>query len=204
MHAERCCMIIDAHPVTRLGIRRLLETDWDFEELSDGRGAIEMLNSVGRIEVAIVEMRAAVRGVPSGTATIRRMLKAQPGLGVVAHGGRVERHAIGEAMDAGASAYVSKRSSPRTIRAAVDAVVDLESYIDPGIDRTVAVQPPITPRQREILQLFADGHTPDEAARRLGLSTETVRTHAKASLPRLGARDRAHAIAIAIRGCLID
>lgn len=204
MTAERCCMIIDAHPVTRFGIRRLLESDWDFEELSDGRGAIEMLNSVGRIELAIIEMRAATRGVPSGTATIRRVLEAQPSVHVIAYGGRVERHAIGEAIDAGASAYVSKRSLPTTMRSAVDTVVELGSFIDPTVDRRGAVQPPLTPRQRQVLQLFADGHSPDEVAKRLGLSTETVRTHAKASLPRIGARDRAHAIAIAIRSSLID
>jgi DNA-binding NarL/FixJ family response regulator len=62
----------------------------------------------------------------------------------------------------------------------------------------------VTPRQRQILQMFADGHSTDEAAKRLGLSAETVRTHAKATLPRLGARDRAHAIAIALRSSLID
>ena len=52
--------------------------------------------------------------------------------------------------------------------------------------------------------MFADGLSTEEAAKRLGLSAETVRTHAKATLPRLGARDRAHAVAIAIRGSLID
>lgn len=204
MSADRCCMIIDSHPVVRLGIKRLLEPEWDFEELSDGRGAVDALNSVGTIEVAIVEMRVAARGVPSGPATIRRMLTARPGLGIVAHGGRVERHAIGEAIDSGASAYVSKRSSPSTLQTAVDAAAASQSYIDPAIDRRGALQPPLTPRQRQVLQLLADGLTPEEVAKRLGLSTETVRTHAKASLPRLGARDRAHAIAIAIRGSLID
>jgi len=123
---------------------------------------------------------------------------------VVAHGGRVERHAAAEALDAGAGGYVSKRSAPNTIRTAVEAVHDLRPFIDPAADFERGVRPPITRRQREILQLFADGHSTDDAARRLGLSTETVRTHAKATLPRLGARDRAHAIAIALRDSLID
>ena len=83
---------------------------------STAGGAIELLNSVGQVDVAIVEMRSSARGVPSGSSTIRRLLQAQPGLGVVAHGGRVERHAINEAMDAGAGAYVSKRSSPATLQ----------------------------------------------------------------------------------------
>ncbi len=204
MSAERCCMIIDAHPVIRLGIRRVLEPDWEFEELPDGSDAVDLLASVARIEVAIVEMRSAGPGSPSGPTTIRALLDAQPGLGVVAYGGRMERHAMVEALDAGAAAYVSKRSAAATMRSAVEAVVELESFIDPGIGRGASSDPAITRRQREILQLFADGLSPDDAAKRLGLSTETVRTHAKASLPRLGARDRAHAIAIALRGSLID
>jgi len=204
MSAERCCMIIDAHPVVRLGIRRLLEPDWEFEELADGAEAADLLTSVGRIEVAIVEMRSGERETPSGSTTIRAMLRHQHSLGVVAHGGRIERYAMAEALKAGAGAYVSKRSSPAAIRNAVEAVWDCESYIDPEMKRAGSAPTPITPRQSQILQLFADGHSTDDAARRLGLSTETVRTHAKASLPRLGARDRAHAIAIALRGSLID
>ena len=167
-------MIIDGHPVVRLGIKRLLEPDWDFEELTDGRGSVELLSSVGEIQVAIVEMRSAERGIPSGAATIRRMLTAHSGLGVIAHGGQVERHALGEAIDAGARAYVSKRSSPTTIRTAVDAVLAERPFIDPDADRRHATRPPITNRQREILQLFADGCSTDEAAKRLGLSLSLI------------------------------
>ncbi len=204
MSAERCCLIIDAHPVVRLGVRRLLEPAWDFEELPDGNEAVELINDIGRIDVAIVEMRPAQRGAPSGVATIRALLEAQSGIGIVGHGGRVERHALAQALDAGASAYVSKRSLPSTMRAAVKAVVELESFVDPEVGREARVEHSLTRRQRQVLQLLADGHSTDEAADRLGLSSETVRTHAKASLPRLGARDRAHAVAIAMRGALID
>jgi len=202
--ADRCCMIIDSHPVVRLGIRRLLEPSWDFEELPDGRGAVELLSSVGSFEVAIVEMRAAGDSSPSGTTTIRSLLHHQPGLGVVAHGGRSDRHAIGEALNAGASAYVSKRSSPSTMRSAIDEVLSFNSFIDPDVESGSGKRSAVTPRQRQILQMFADGLSTQEAAKRLGLSAETVRTHAKATLPRLGARDRAHAVAIALRSSLID
>lgn len=204
MGSERGCMIIDCHPVVRLGIRRLLGPSWDFEELADGRGAVDLLASVGNFEVAIVEMRSAADKAPSGTATIRDLLHQQPGLGIVAHGGSADRHAIKQALDAGASAYVSKRSSPATMRSAVEEVLRFNSFIDPDVDGAGGERPRVTPRQREILQMFADGHSTEEAARRLGLSAETVRTHAKATLPRLGARDRAHAVAIALRSSLID
>lgn len=202
MSAGRCCMIIDAEPVVRAGIRRELETDWGFEELPHGGEARDVLRSV-TIEVAIVEMRTASEDAPAGTATIRELLIQQPGLGVVGHGGGVEQHALAEALDAGASAYVSKRSPTETIRRAVEAVTDFGSFIDPSIDRRGNGRPPITRRQRQILQFFADGLTTAEAAEQLDLSSETVRTHAKAALPRLGATDRAHAVAIALRAGLI-
>jgi DNA-binding NarL/FixJ family response regulator len=204
MSAERGCMSIDARPLVRLGIRRELGDVWDFEELPDGRGAVETLTSVGSIEVAIVEMRGAERGAPSGPATIRHLLHHEPGLGVIAHGGRVERHAVGEALAAGANAYVSKRSNGDTMRRAVAAVSDFRTFVDPDVRPDGLGPQKITRRQREILQLFADGFSTEQVADRLALSTETVRTHAKLCVGRLGARDRAHAVAIALRGSLID
>lgn len=204
MSAEHCCMIIDAQPVVRVGIRHALSDDgWGFEELDDGGDAGEVLTNVG-FDIVIVEMRPAENGAPSGTTTIRELLKQQPGLGVIGHGGGIERHALVEALDAGASAYVSKRSPLDVMRQAVDAVADFESFIDPSVAHRGNGKPPITRRQRQILQLVADGHTTERAAKKLGLSSETVRTHAKAALPRLGATDRAHAVAIALRGGLID
>ena len=158
-------MIIDSHPVVRLGIKRLLEPSWEFEELPDGRGAVDLLNSVGNFEVAIVEMRAAGNKAPSGTTTIRDLLRQQPGLGIVAHGGGGDRHAIKAALDAGASAYVSKRSSPATMRSAIDEVLRFNSFIDPDVERNHDERPRVTPRQRQILQMFADGHSTDEAAK---------------------------------------
>lgn len=202
MSAPRCLMIIDAEPVVRAGIRHELGGGWGYEELPHGADAPAVLRDVG-FEVAIVEMRPADDGAPSGAATIRELLDQEPSLGVIGHGGGVERHALAEALDAGATAYVSKRSPTTTIGDAIAAVAELESFVDPSIDRRGRGKPPITRRQRQILQFFADGLTTEQAAERLGLSSETIRTHAKAALPRLGASDRAHAIAIALRAGLI-
>ncbi len=86
----------------------------------------------------------------------------------------------------------------------MNAVERFDSFVDPEAVAAAGELIAITPRQRQVLQLFADGLSTDEVAERLELSRETVRTHARATLPRLGARDRAHAIAIALRGSLID
>lgn len=201
--SDRCCMIIDSQPVVRLGVRHVLEPEWDFEELPDGRGSIELLNSVGNVVLAIVEMRAATRGVPSAASTLKELRHHQPAIRLIAHGSRRDRHVVKEAFDAGANAYVCKHSDHVTIRRAADAVLEDAEFIDPKVESSSNGRA-ITPRQRQILQLFADGHSTDEAARRLGLSAETVRTHTKAALSRLGARDRTHAVASALRSSLID
>jgi DNA-binding CsgD family transcriptional regulator len=70
---------------------------------------------------------------------------------------------------------------------------------------TVAlVVEPLSPREREVLGLFAEGLTVDEIAERLFLSTHTVRTHGRNAVAKLGARSRAHAVAIAIREGHLD
>jgi len=198
------CMIVNDHAMVRLGIRRLIEADYEVEALSDGGDAIEALRSVGSFDVAIVEMRCADDVRPSGAGTIRGLLREQPSLGIVAHGGRIERHAMREGLDAGAACYVSRHSAPDRLIEAISAAAQQERYLDPRIVADSGAQSAITRRQREVLQLFANGLSTDDVARRLGVSAETIRTHAKASLARLGARDRGHAIAIAIRGSLIE
>jgi DNA-binding NarL/FixJ family response regulator len=195
-------MVIDHQPIVRLGIRHLLEPDFAIEEVTGGDEALELLTNVGHFDVAIVEMQARARnGELSGPTTIRELLGAQPGLGVVARGRRSGADPVREAIDAGASGYVSARSAPTALRRAVEAASEAEAYIDPASERG---RPPITRRQREVLQLYADGMSTVQAARQLELSEQTVRTHVKASLSRLGARDRAHAVAIALRDSLID
>lgn len=197
-------MIVNDHAMVRLGIRRLIEDRYEVEELGQGGDAIEVLRNVGNFDVAIVEMRSAGSDWPSGASTIRRLLREQPSLGIVAHGGRIERHAMREGLSAGAGCYVSRHSSPSRLIEAIEAASEQERYVDPRLAAETGGGGPITRRQREVLQLFANGLSTDDIARRLGVSAETIRTHAKASLSRLGARDRSHAIAIAIRGSLIE
>ncbi len=202
MQASRICLLIDVHPIVRKGVTALLDGEFEVEELAHGRDAVELHLNVGNFDVAVVEMRPALDGLPSGAATIRGLLKAQPGLGVVALGGPLERHAVREAFDSGALAYVSSISALSAVGEAIDAAANGETYVDPAAGRAAVTT--LTPRQRQVLQLFADGLSTEEAARRLGLSEETIRTHAKASLARMQSRDRTHAVAKALRASLIE
>ena len=192
----------------RLGLRRLLDNGYDIEETVSAEDALQLLTDVGDFDIAIVDMRMPANTAPgslSGAATIRALAKADPGLGIVGLGDRPERHIAREALAAGATAYVARSSSPRDLTRAVEAAAESEQFVDPatpagrrGGGRA------LTKRQREILQLFANGDSTARAAKKLGLSGETVKTHTKQILVRLEARDRAHAVAIGLRSSLID
>ena len=208
LNEERRCLVIDDHPVVRLGVRGLLAERYEVEEAEDGQGALQMLTDLGSFDVVIVELgRAGDREGRqlSGTAAIRALRRARTGLGIVAHDSRPEREAATEAIDAGATAYVAKSSPTDALSRAVDAAAEAETFVDPATDRAGQLNgPTLTRRQRQILQLVADGHSTSGTAKRLGLSAETVRAHTKAILARLGARDRVHAVAIALRSSLIE
>jgi DNA-binding NarL/FixJ family response regulator len=85
----------------------------------------------------------------------------------------------------------------------VQAALDQERFVDPAVPPRGS-RGKLTRRQREIFQLLANGESTTVAARELGLSEETVKTHTKHALARLGAKNRTHAVAIALRESLID
>ncbi|SRR6266540_1890527 len=207
MNDDRRCLVIDPHPTLRLGVREALVDRYEVEEAENGSGALELLTSVGDFDVAIVDLsRGHGNGLDeglTGTGTIRALRKAHPSIGIVAHGPHSERHAATEALRAGATAYVVKSSPIEALSQAVDAAAEAERFVDPATGSPRG-RPTLTRRQRQILQLYADGQSTAKVAKRLGLSAETVRTHTKAILSRLGARDRAHAVAIALRTALIE
>jgi DNA-binding NarL/FixJ family response regulator len=167
--------------------------------------AIDLVRDIGDFDVAILDMRRRGNGDGSitGPEAIRLMQRSAPGLAIVAHGELPERHLVSAAMQAGASAYVARTAGPKELRQALVAAVSQEKFIDPAVPPKGS-RGKLTRRQREILQRLADGESTMVAARELDLSEETVKTHTKNALARLGARNRTHAVAIAVRECLID
>jgi DNA-binding NarL/FixJ family response regulator len=198
--------VIDGHPLVRLGIRETLEGRFVVHEAPTREDALDLVRDVGDFDVAIVDMRRGGNGngsTISGQEAIRQLRRSTPGLGIVAHGDLPERHLASAALQAGASAYVARTAGPAELRRAVEAAVEQESFVDPAVPPKGS-RGKLTRRQRQILQLLANGESTTVAARQLDLSEETVKTHTKNALARLGARNRTHAVAIAVRECLID
>lgn len=200
------CLVIDGHPLVRVGVRGALGESFEVQEAASREEALELVRDVGDFDVAVVDMRTWANGQEpalSGTEAIRSMRKTEPSLGIVAHGDRAERHLASAALQAGATAYVSRTSTPEEVRRAVRAAVDQKDFVDSAVPPKGS-RGTLTGRQRQILQLVADGGSIAIAARELGLSEETIKTHTRNIVTRLGARNRAHAVAIGIRTALIE
>lgn len=198
--------MIDGHPLVRLGIREALEGGFVVHETPTRDEALDLVRDVGDFDVAIVDMRWRGNGDGNsitGPEAIRMLQRSSPALGIVAHGELPERHLVSAALQAGAGAYVARTTGPTELRRAVEAVIAQESFVDPTVPPKGS-RGKLTRRQREILQLLANGESTTVAARELDLSEETVKTHTKNALARLGARNRTQAVAIALRECLID
>lgn len=197
------CLVTDPHPLVRLGVRKSLDGHFDVHESESREEALEFVRDVGDVDVAVLHLRRCTGGGLAGVEAIREMRRAAPSLGIVAHGERAERHLASAALQAGAKAYVSRTAPTEDLRQAAEAACSHERFVDPALPPRGS-RGKLTRRQREILQLLADGESTTVAARELDLSEETIKTHTKHALARLGARNRTHAVAIALRESLIE
>jgi DNA-binding NarL/FixJ family response regulator len=199
------CLIIDEHPVVRQGIRALLEREIGGVAVSDAAtpDAAVTGHQGGSPDVVIIDPRSA--GAQVGALVTRLSDEfSSPIVVFTSNGGA---RLLAEALKAGVKGYVRKDSPPEDLVRAIRAAQSGDFYVDPALSSTIVLEEgdrTLTARQREILQMLADGMQTDAVAKRLGLSTETVRTHTKRILAKLHADTRTQAVAIAIRNGLIE
>ena len=199
------CLIIDDHPVVRQGIRALLEREIDSVVVTDAATPAAAIGAATgeSPHVVIVDPRGAGLEVGSLIADLNREL----GSAIVVFTSNGGARLLSESLKAGVKGYVRKDSPPEDLVRAIRAAQSGEFYVDPALSSTIVLEEgdrTLTARQREILQMLADGMQTEAVARRLGLSTETVRTHTKRILAKLHADTRTQAVAIAIRNGLIE
>jgi DNA-binding NarL/FixJ family response regulator len=199
------CLIIDDHPVVRQGIRALLEREIDPVVVTDAATpAAALIAAHGDApHVVIVDPRGAGAEVGALVADLSREL----GSAIVVFTSNGGARLLSESLKAGVKGYVRKDSPPEDLVRAIRAAHGGDFYVDPALSSTIVLEEgdrTLTARQREILQMLADGMQTEAVARRLGLSTETVRTHTKRILAKLHADTRTQAVAIAIRNGLIE
>ena len=198
------CLVLDEHPVVRQGIQALLAATWpdgetlDAEDLDD---AIEVAGS-SKLDIIIVDPWRAGADVGELVKRLRDEIDA-PIVVFTSDGGA---RLLSEALKAGVKGYVRKDSPSSDLIRAIESARRGEFYVDPRLSSTIVLEEgdrTLSARQREILQMLADGMQTDAVAKQLGLSTETVRTHTKRILAKLEASTRTQAVAVGIRYGLI-
>ena len=199
------CLVVDEHPVVRQGVRALLEQGFDEVELLDAPNPEAALATAGESnpDVVLIDPRKA----PGETEATLLELGTALGSPIVVFTADGGARQLSDALKAGVKGYVRKDSPAEDLIRAIRAALGGDFYIDPALSSTIVLEEgerTLTARQREILQMLADGMQTDAVARKLGLSTETVRTHTKRILAKLDADTRTQAVAIGIRNGMIE
>jgi DNA-binding NarL/FixJ family response regulator len=203
---EITCLIVDDHEVVREGLRLSLSRAPNIRvvgEAQDGATAVAMTK---RRKPNVVVMDVRMPGMDGLEATKAISLEV-PESAVLIFTAYSERSLLSRGLESGAKGYILKEAPHDTLLRAITKVAGGETYVDPALmpaffskDRDDM----LTSREREILQLLADGMSNADAAARLFISQETVKSHVRHILAKLEADTRTHAVAIALRDAIID
>ena len=168
---------------------------------ADDAEAAEALILRRRPDVALVDLNLPGR---SGAELTRGLLESDPTLRIVLYTGAGDERELLEALDAGAAGFALKSGDPEELEQAILTVAAGKDYLDPRLAPLLSKSANgdghvLSPREREILGLLSQGLSGEEAAKRLFLSSETVRTHVRNAMSKLGAATRVHAVALALQ-----
>jgi DNA-binding NarL/FixJ family response regulator len=203
-------LLVDDDDLMRAGLRSVLSSDETIEvvgEAGDGRVGLSQIRDL-RPDLVLMDIRMPEL---DGISATREVLAAEPNLKVVVLTTFEQDDYIFEALSAGASGFLLKRTKPEELIAAIHTVAAGDSLLSPSVTRRVidrmATQPSpvvssrrlddLTPREREVLELLARGLSNREIAEALFIEESTVKTHVKRILMKLGLRDRVQAVILA-------
>jgi DNA-binding NarL/FixJ family response regulator len=202
-------MLADDHALVRAGIRALVERIAGVEvvgEASNGREAVELVGE-RRPDVALINISMPEL---NGLEATVRIASAYPRTRVVIVSLHADEEYVRRALAHGASGYLVKSADPTELELAIRAASRGEVWLSPSVSRSVirsllAHRPPdepfevLTSRQREVLQLVAEGLTSKDIADRLGVSVKTIESHRAQLMKRLGVSNVPALVRSAIR-----
>jgi len=207
-------VIVDDHSMVREGMRLLLNRFDDIEVVAEFSSGAELLAAAPALLADLVLMDISMVGL-NGLDTASKLRDEQPQMKIIMVSMHGSADYVTQALYAGASGYLIKRSAAKELSKAIELVMSGETYIDSHISRRELetymqhVKPGelplhvLTARQREVLQLIAEGKNTKEIAYQLGLSPKTVESHRAQLMDRLNIRDVAGLVRYAIRVGLV-
>ena len=204
-------ILADDHRIMREGLRALLEKEAGIEviaEADNGRTTVELSRELNP-DVVVIDI-----GMPdlNGIDATRQIVSESPAVKVIALSMHSDRKFVREMLSAGASGYLLKDSAFEELGTALSTVINNQTYLSPKIADTVVkdylgkvepkeskVSPALTKREREVLQLIAEGKTTKDIASHLYVSIKTIETHRKQIMDKVGLNSVAELTKYAIR-----
>jgi len=209
MAARTRCLAVDDHPVVRQGLTLLCNGSDELELVGTVTTGEEALDAIEKLQPDVVVMDVRLPGI-DGVSAVKRIHEAAPDVQIVMFSAYGDRRLLSDAIHAGAKGYVMKGSPPEDLMRAIKTVAEGQAFVDPSLSPALLMTETdlgdngLSEREREILQLLAEGYHTEEIARRIGLSAETVKADTKRVIGRFNADGRTHAVAIALRQALIE
>lgn len=206
--------LIDDHHVLRQAMAEMLGAEEDISvvgQSGEARGGIAEITSL-RPDIAILDLKMPGMG---GLAAIGEIVRAAPRTGIIIFTMYDNPAYVWETTNAGASGYVLKSASKEDLLRAVRAVHAGAGYLQAEVTkpllrrlaqdaRSQGQKASITLRELQVLECLAEGQSNKIIAHTLSITEDTVKAHLKSLYDKLGASDRAHAVAIALRQQLIE
>ncbi len=208
-------MLADDHLLVRAGLRKLLESIPHVEVVAEADDGLALVTLAAQLQPDVVLMDIAMPGL-NGLEATGRLQKALPNTRVLILSMHQNEEYVRQALRHGAAGYLLKDAAPAELELAIRAVLRGETFLSPAVSKGVLSdyvqrlrgedQPGelLTPRQREVLQLVAEGHSTKEIARRLDLSVKTVDTHRSQLMKQLDIHEVAGLVRYAMRMGLIS
>ncbi len=203
-------LIVDDHPVVREGLVAALEDEADFRVAGAVGSAEEALRAAAAAKPDVVLLDLELPGV-SGIEAIPRLAAALPGAGIIILTAYDTDERVLGAVRAGARGYVLKGASVEEIARAIRAVHGGGSYLASPVAAKILGQirsprraTTLSDRERAVLREVAAGRSTKQIARALGITERTVKFHVSSIMNKLGADNRAQAVAEAARRGLLD
>jgi two-component system, NarL family, nitrate/nitrite response regulator NarL len=205
-------VIAEEHPLYREGVVRAIKERPELElvgEASDGRKALAMIKEL-QPDVAVLDVKMpALDGLQVANAVVRDAVTTR----VLMLSAFLDRQIVFQAVAAGAAGYLTKDADRLEITNAILAVNRGDTVLGPGVQASVAAEvrsrwrpdaPSLSERERQVLEMIAEGMLAPEIGRRLYLSPATVKSHLQSLYEKLGVSDRAAAVAEAMRRGLLE
>jgi len=202
-------IVADDHQIVRVGLRAMLEKSGDIEvvaEAANGRAAVEAVRNLSP-DVVIFDI-----SMPdlNGIEATRQIHVASPGVKVIALSAHSDQRFVVGMLEAGASAYLLKTCSFEELTYAIHCVINNQAYLSPDVANTVIkdyvsgghlghTASSLTNREREVLQLMAEGRNTKDIALNLNLSVKTVEAHRQRIMDRLNIHNVAELTKYAVR-----